>query len=301
LLCPAQSAKVTLPTMPSPTTPVLELETPLQESLTNDSECPNSVSKKLPWEKTLVHAEALRYLGRYTEAKALYEDLLEDEQAQQSVWVWQGSLACLFEGNHIDVALIRLNEGLKRFRFDPGLWRLGAQYYQQYGMLACAQQAWQHLLRLRPSDTDARFSLALLQEDRGDGAGACESYQAILTTEPQDIPTLNNLASLYLNQRRWEEALPFFNQLLAINPTFYRGLLGKAVCFEGLGLPELALPLYETLVRLKQPVASVPEQTLALAKQRIFRLRNRQNQRTLNVKRSGRFSVSKQSSVLRLV
>ncbi|MDH3648101.1 MAG: tetratricopeptide repeat protein, partial [Saprospiraceae bacterium] len=51
----------------------------------------------------------------------------------------------------------------------------------------------------------------------------------------------NNLATTYVQEKRFDEAIPLYEQALRINPRFEEALFNMAFCLYSIGKPDEAL------------------------------------------------------------
>jgi len=103
-----------------------------------------------------------------------------------------------------DAALLHRLRGdvLLRLRGDP----------------SAAQQEYREAITLRPDDPVLKERLAEAQSAEGDTAGARQSELAALAIDPRLREALQMLASLAMNSRNYEQALPWLRQLEAEAP-----------------------------------------------------------------------------------
>ena len=73
-------------------------------------------------------------------------------------------------------------------------------------------------LLTNPADYKALFDLAGLKQGLGDEAGAIELYEKLHQEKPEDILPLNNLGSIYFNQKKYQQAEQMYLTILAITP-----------------------------------------------------------------------------------
>jgi tetratricopeptide (TPR) repeat protein len=65
---------------------------------------------------------------------------------------------------------------------------------------------------------DGLAELARLKQDLLDYDGAIEIYEKLRKVKPDDITTLNNLAVIYFNQKKFEESEALYLRILEITP-----------------------------------------------------------------------------------
>ena len=83
---------------------------------------------------------------------------------------------------------------------------------------AAAQEEYRKAIALRPGDPALLARLAEAQMSAGDTEGAKQSAQAALAVDPHRREALRTLAVLAMNNREYEQALPWLRQIVAESP-----------------------------------------------------------------------------------
>ncbi|MCK4891270.1 MAG: tetratricopeptide repeat protein [Candidatus Pacebacteria bacterium] len=73
-------------------------------------------------------------------------------------------------------------------------------------------------LQENPEDYESLLNLARLKQDLLDHDGAIAMYQDLREKKPEDILPLNNLGTIYYNQKKYEEAEEMYLAILEITP-----------------------------------------------------------------------------------
>jgi tetratricopeptide (TPR) repeat protein len=81
------------------------------------------------------------------------------------------------------------------------------EFYVQKKNLDAAADIIQAGLREMPADVNLRLALAGLQIQKGDNDAAIAQYESILKDQPKSAVAINNLASLYLDNRSDKDSL----------------------------------------------------------------------------------------------
>jgi predicted Zn-dependent protease len=128
-------------------------------------------------------------------------------------------------------------EDLQRKGEDPSaLHRLrGDVLLRLKGDAAAAETEYQQALAARPGDPTLLERMAEAQLTAGNADGAKQSAQAALAIDPHQREALRTMASLAMNNREYEQAIPWLRQLVAESPN-HRGVqveLGKALAQTG--------------------------------------------------------------------
>lgn len=88
----------------------------------------------------------------------------------------------------------------------------------QDGDLPGARAAFEAALKRNPRDADASFYLAVTLEKSGDKAGAEKSYKDALKLKPDLDEAITNLAAIYIDAERWDDAIALLRPVAARKP-----------------------------------------------------------------------------------
>jgi Flp pilus assembly protein TadD len=102
-------------------------------------------------------------------------------------------------------------------------------------------------VELQPAQSHPHYLLAVALDTSGDEAGAVEQFQAILSLEPNDLPSLNYLASYSLRHQNPVDAEAKFRHVLQLDPKDRKAMLGLAQSLEAQKKPEAAEALQQYL------------------------------------------------------
>lgn len=131
--------------------------------------------------------------------------------------------------------------------------------YLQNGETERAKAPLSEALKIDPRSESANVALALVFQQEGEVASADKHFRAALASAPDSARILNNYGAFLMEQKRYNEALGYFQK--AAEDTFYRE---RSRVFENLGLaykrldkPEEAKLSFERALRLssRQPLA----------------------------------------------
>lgn len=86
------------------------------------------------------------------------------------------------------------------------------------GRLQEAQSAFLCALDLDPGNTDARFNLALVLQDRGCEAEAIAAYRAVIGRDPDHFRALNNLANALSREGEHDAAIGHLEHAIVLRP-----------------------------------------------------------------------------------
>ena len=123
---------------------------------------------------------------------------------------------------------------------------------ERAGRVPEAIEAYQHLLARAPGLPDSWYNLALLQKKIGDFDAALRSYQEALNrdiSQPEEVHL--NRAVVFSDCLRQEMAAESeLRKALELNPRYLPALINLANLYEDLGRREDALAKYETLLAI---------------------------------------------------
>ena len=114
-------------------------------------------------------------------------------------------------------------------------------------------EAKEHLIEaatLDPKDSWSYVILGnILARNQDDFEGAIRFYKKALEINPKDSWALNSMGGIALEQEKWDEAISWFDQSIAINPKFANPYYGKSHAYVGKLEPNKALASIEQLFR----------------------------------------------------
>ena len=81
-----------------------------------------------------------------------------------------------------------------------------------------------------------------------------QEYKTVTEIDPKNIPALNNLGYLYLDEdiARYDEAAKLFSQAIEANPNFVYSVCNRGVAYEYLGEYDKARKDYQTALKLER-------------------------------------------------
>lgn len=100
--------------------------------------------------------------------------------------------------------------------------------YKQLRQWESAQRTLAQAVKIKPTDAEANYSLAMVLAQTGDTTGAYEYLQRALASRPNYPEALNNLGILFLRTRRRDEAVATFEQCIRLAPAFDQAYLNLA-------------------------------------------------------------------------
>ena len=100
-------------------------------------------------------------------------------------------------------------------------------------------------------DLNFLFNKAVKYHLQGKIEKAELNYKKILKIDPKNILVNNNLASIFNQKKKFEEALILLNNILINQPDFEDALNNKGIALVGLNRFEEALKQYDKALNLK--------------------------------------------------
>ena len=101
------------------------------------------------------------------------------------------------------------------------------------GAIGIAYWNWQSDQQMRK--IDEKLSRGDLLMGQGNERGALEVYAGVANTAPERIEPWVKMASVHAAAKRYEEALPFYEEALLVDKNHFETRVGLAICKEGLG------------------------------------------------------------------
>src|SRR5207249_4840316 len=157
-------------------------------------------------------AEARVKSSRYSEAEALYRELLEVEPGDRET---QAALVDLYEEqDRLDDALALLQEMARRDPDNGAIAERVTLDYARAGRFGEAEKRAREQASKRPENRPIRRLLASVLFEKGDVAGGEKILQDLLKADPEDDGVRRSLAGELLRERRFTEAKPLIEESL---------------------------------------------------------------------------------------
>lgn len=183
--------------------------------------------------------------------KAVKEYLVSLMIEKNNILAYKGASKAYKNLKEYDKAIKHLKSARNVYGFDSEIYyELGLNYLLSADNLN-AQKNFIRTIKLSPENKNAQIKLALTHELSGEDDMAILVYNTIIEKNPTYIPALSNLASLYIEQEKYLEAINLFKQILKINEEYYRANLGLGLCFDKLGEYVYAIRHYKKYISKK--------------------------------------------------
>lgn len=177
------------------------------------------------------------HLKEFDRAIPALERCLEKSKPHESTVrkVYAMLSSCHLEKRDLVNARIRLEQGLALFPKDPELLFRAGNLYRELGDLQAAERSYVALLTARETGHldsldvsmagfKGHHNLALIYQDQGKWNEAETHWKAALSDNPTFAPSWMGLAELYLKLRRFEDARAILCRLAEIAPDAAEGL-----------------------------------------------------------------------------
>jgi len=122
-----------------------------------------------------------------------------------------------------DQLLAMFKEALQKNPNDTMLMTRYANFLFDMGRFGEAVEWFQKVVALQPDNLDVRTDLGTALWNAGQKEKAMATYQGILKTDSKHMPTLHNLAVVYMEDKDYPKAEQTLKQMEAIDPK-YEGL-----------------------------------------------------------------------------
>lgn len=183
--------------------------------------------------------------------KALKEYLVSLMLDKNNVKAYKSTSIAYKNLREYDKAIKHLKSARNVYSFDSEIYyELGLNYLLSADNLN-AQKNFIRAIKLSPDNKNAQIKLALTHELSGEDEMAEMIYKAVVERFPYYIPALSNLASLYIDLKRYSDAILLFKKILKINSEFYRANLGLGLCFDKLEKYTYAIRYYKKYIAVK--------------------------------------------------
>ena len=113
-----------------------------------------------------------------------------------------------------------------------------------------ALATYRRALNLNPGYEEARYNLAELLMRSGAIFEATNEFQAILEQAPDNHLALNGMATCYLNQREYSEAIGLLRHAIAVAPSYALAHYNMGIAQRGLGNADAAIQSFQEAAAL---------------------------------------------------
>ena len=200
-------------------------------------------------QKGLAHHGA----GRFKEAEAIYQSILEEQPQHPDALYLMGLVAHQMGKNEIAVNLIE--NAIKINPNMPDFYNACGAAYRALRKYDFAIARFEQALAIRPEFTEAHNNLGNLLHELGRHEDAITHFERALTIKPDCAEALNNLRSNLVVLGRYEEAIASFERALAIKPDFADALNNLGSNLVILGRHEEAIAHFEQALTIKPDYA----------------------------------------------
>jgi Tfp pilus assembly protein PilF len=120
----------------------------------------------------------------------------------------------------------------------------------QIGDLTTAKAALEAAVKKNPRDAEAHFYLGTTLDKGGDKPGAEKEYKEALAIKPDLDTAMENLAALYVDMQKWDDAIKLTKQVLAKRPDVASLRLNIALAYVGKNDEKTARKWFEEAAKI---------------------------------------------------
>jgi len=130
-------------------------------------------------------------------------------------------------------ALVNLEKCIRKDPRNLEARSLAARVYLNQGRWNRAEKAYAEIVALDSTDTDALYNLALIHLRKSENEKTAAMLKKILAASPEpDTRTMNQLARLYMDMKKYDDALAMYRQMVEFNPRNGFGYFGVGTVLE---------------------------------------------------------------------
>jgi tetratricopeptide (TPR) repeat protein len=118
---------------------------------------------------------------------------------------------------------------------------------------------WQVWSRSGDQDVDGLMQIGVEQMNRGDGAGAVETFTKIIQRKPDFAEAWNKRATVYFLMGENEKSLRDCDEVVKRNPAHFGALAGYGQIYLRLDQPERALDYFRRALRINPNMRGIEE------------------------------------------
>ena len=125
-------------------------------------------------------------------------------------------------------------------------------YFYQMKNDPMAISYYQNGLRYDPNNVELHSNLAKMFQDMGKFDEAEQEYKTAISIDSTDLRSLNNLGYIYINDyfKKYDEAVDLFTRAINVNPNFFYALCNRGIAYELAGNYVAARKDYEETLKL---------------------------------------------------
>ena len=153
---------------------------------------------------------------------------------------WEGLAEAVYQQGNVADALGVLAEGIGNFPEHAPFFHRAGQLHWERGRYDPAVVAFQHAIELEPANSSHYSALASLLVELGREADAEGLLAGGLAAYPTEPGFYGDLASFYISQERYAEAVPLYETLTQVEPDNGWWFAYLADTYRNLGDPESA-------------------------------------------------------------
>lgn len=190
--------------------------------------------KTSPKESFCKLADALRQKSSYREAISNYLNaiLIERDNADS----YYGLGLCYKNLENFTKAIKYFDKATTlRPDFYDAYYELGICHLKE-GIPCGAIKSFVQAIQINPEKPDAILQLGIAHETCEEYDMALMIYQKLIENSSKYIKAYENKAELLMKLSNYKEASILLNQIVKLNPEYYRAYLGIAKCFDKLGM-----------------------------------------------------------------
>lgn len=124
---------------------------------------------------------------------------------------------------------------------------------------------YQERVRVDPTNLEYRIILGYTHYLKGSNNDAIREFMYVLSEDEGYYDAHYNLGLVYLDEKRYSEALSSFNRTIQIAPRDFKGYVKMGVAYRGLGMYEEALDVLNTANQLNRTNSDIVYQIGAVA------------------------------------
>ena len=243
-------------------------------------EAMNQEAKKI--KLLLDEGSALHQLGKFEEAKLIYENILKINSKQfeaahllgtlhAQIGQYSSAIAILnkailinpkqyesysnignayFESNHFEDAVIAYNKAIKLKPNNPKDYCNKGVALNKLKKYEEAIRSFDKTIEIEPTFANAYLNKANTQIEMGQIEKAIENYEKSILINPESVEAFHNLGLAKNHLKDYENAIIIFDKALEIQPDFTNSFLNKGIALMSLGRLELGLDCFQKAVSI---------------------------------------------------
>ncbi len=186
--------------------------------------------------------------GRFAMAGDCYARASKAEKANMVFAHNAGSAYAMAKSD--ELAIQYIEKSISLGDKDNNIVLVLAELYARQGKFEKAMSLYEMAGKSVNDRADMWFNMGVLKQKGGDMAGAEECYRKALDLKPDDLDANQNLAFIFLETKRYSDAIPYFEKVSGANPSSVDAKINLSALYFQTGRSQDAEKLWREILKI---------------------------------------------------